>query len=255
MDFAQALNQLWTRRGWALIGVAVALVVALSTAYDISPSGLHKKTLALGTGSTVLLVDTPRSSVTDLRADLKPLAERAYLFARLATSEVVTNRIAQNVGISPNQLDVQSPLDGALRPQSPRETRVTSILAENRAFRLNFIAQTGLPNIQINAQAPRVADAIRLANTAAGTFAGYVHKVQRTQNQPESSQVVLRQLGPARGGLIAKDINLQLALFAFVATLIGFCVLILVISGVVQNLRTIREAERTPARPLADESA
>lgn len=245
MDFAQALHQLWTRRGWTLLGLIVAVVVGLSTAYDIRgfPPALTQKTLALGTANAALLVDTPRSSVTDLRADLRPLAARAYLFARLATSETVAERIAQAVGLRRSQLFVESPVDGAIRPQAQRETRITSILAQNRDFRVSFVAQQGLPNIQVSAQAPRVADAIRLADTAASTFAAYIRSVQRQQHQPSASRVVLRQLGPAEGGTVAKQINVSLAILALITAFVGWCVLIIVITGVARNLRAIREAE------------
>jgi hypothetical protein len=257
MDFAQALHQLWRRRGWTLLGLGIALVVALSTAYDFSgvPPKLHKKTLALGTGSAALLVDTPKTSVTDLRVDLKPLAARAFVLAHLATSEVVVNRIAHNVGLRPGQLDVEAPIDGAIRPQAARETRIGSILSQNREFRVSFVAQEGLPNIQVNTQAPRVADAVRLANMASATFAGYIHAVQRRQGQPEASRVVLRQLGPAEGGLIAKQINVQLAVLAFLAAFIGWCVLIIMVTGVARNMRAIREAEQMSGGVAADEPA
>lgn len=245
MDFAQALHQLWTRRGWTFLGLVVAVVIALSTAYDIRgfPPSLQQKTLALGTARAALLVDTPRSSVTDLRADLEPLAARAYLFARLATSRVVAERIARNVGIRPEQLLVEAPIDGAVRPESARETRISSILSQNREFRVSFAAQQGLPNIQVNAQAPRVEDAVRLANTASSTFAAYIRSVQERQGQPESSRVLLRQLGDAEGGTVAKQINSSLAILALITAFVVWCVLMIVITGVARNLRAIREAE------------
>lgn len=245
MDFAQALHQLWTRRGWTTLGLLVAIVVGASTAYDITPfpPSLQQKHLALGTASTAILVDTPRSSVTDLRADLKPLTERAYLFARLATSEAVAERLAKNIGVRRDQLLVEAPIDGAVRPQSQRETRVTSILSQNREFRVNFAAQPGLPNIQVNAQAPRLADALKLADAAAQTFADYIREVQRRQEQPASARVVLRQLGPATGGTIAKEINRSLAVLGFLTAFVAWCVLMIVITGVASNLRAIRESQ------------
>lgn len=255
MDFAQALHQLWTRRAWTFVGLVVAVFIALSTAYDIRgfPPSLEQKTLALGTANAALLVDTPRSSVTDLRADLRPLAARAYLFARLATSEIVAQRIARNVGLKPNQLLVEAPIDGAVRPESARETRIASILSQNREFRVNFVAQQGLPNIQVNTQAPRVADAIRLADTASSTFAAYIRSVQRKQGQPENSRVVLRQLGKAEGGAIAKQINVSLAILALLTAFVAWCVLMIVVMGVTRNLRAIREAELVRGETAPDD--
>lgn len=256
MDFAQALHQLWTRRGWTFVGLVIAVVVALSTAYDLRgfPPAFEQKKLALGTANASMLVDTPRSSVTDLRADLKPLAARAYLFARLATSETVAERIASSAGLRRDQLLVEAPIDGAIRPESQREKRISSILGQNRQFRVNFVAQRDLPNIQVNAQAPRVADALRLAETAASTFAAYIRSVQRRQNQPESSRVVLRQLGPATGGSIAKEINKSLAVLAFLVAFVGWCVLLILITGVARNLRAIREAELDRPQVAGDDA-
>ena len=257
MDFAQALHELSRRKGLVALGIVLAVVVALSTAYNFNgvPPKPQKKTLALGTGSASLLVDTPDSSVTNLNADLQPLAARAVILSRLATSEKVREAIARNAGLRPSQLNIEAPIDGAVRPQSQRETRVASILGEDASFKVNFIAQQGLPTIAVNTQAPRVADARRLADISAGTFRRYISAVQTRQGRSQTNRVVLRQLGPAEGGTVAKQINKQLALLAFIAAFVGWCLIVLVAASVMRNLREIRQAEHAGPPTEANEPA
>src|SRR3954447_26354352 len=257
MDFAQALHELSRRKGLVALGIVLALFVALSTAYDFQgvPPKLHKKTLALGTGSAALLVDTPNSSVTNLQADLQPLAQRAVILARLATSEKVREAIARNAGLQPSQLNIEAPIDGAIRPQAQRETRVASIVSSDASFKVDFLAREGLPTIAVNTQAPHVADARRLADLSAGTFRRYISAVQTRQGRSQTNRVVLRQLGPAEGGTVAKQINKQLVILAFLAAFVAWCLLVLVGTGVARNLREIRQAEHTTPLDEANEPA
>lgn len=260
MDFAQALHELLRRPGWLVLGAVVAVFAALSTAYDINgiPPRLDEKTLSLGTASTTVLVDTPKSSITNVAADLKPLAARAAVFARLAGSRPVRQAIASEVGLRETALRVDTPIEGDL-PRAggsgSRDRRISSILEEDRQFRVGFIAQTGLPTITVTAQAPRVPDAIKLADASASAFKKYIEGVQVRQRQPLIERVSIRQLGPAEGGLVAKEINRQLAVMTLLAAFVGWCLALLAVTGVARNLAAIRAAEHgadeAPAQPAA----
>lgn len=245
MDFAQALNELWNRRGWVLVGAFVALAVAISTAYDLrlNPLGLQGKALPIATAGTNLLVDTPDSAITDLSADLGPLVDRAIAFGRLGVSQQVRRDIARRVGVRERDIAFASPLEGEQRPQSTRDRRITSILEGNRDFQVAFVAERGLPNIRVQTQAPEVRDALRLADESAKALIDYIADIQRRQGRPVSRRVVLRQLSAPAGGVIAAEINRQLLVLSFVATFIAWCLLMLLTMGVVRNVRALRRAE------------
>lgn len=247
MDLAQVINELWKRRGWLAIGLAIALFVGLSTAYRISilPPGLEQKSLSIGAADTQILIDTPDSSLTDLGVGLEPLAERAGVFARFMTSRPVRAAIAREVGLKEQELHTEAPLsDGSAALREPAQAkRSNELLGENRDYRLRFATDSGLPTVTIQAQAPRAVDAVRLADAGAAGFAEYVKAVQAKQKVPPERRVTIRQLGNAEGGTIAEEINRPLALLTALGFFIGFCLLVLLGSNLSKSLRELRAAE------------
>lgn len=245
MDFAQALNELWRLKAWVALGLVVALLVGLATSYNIGlfPPSLEKKSLPIATAGTSILVDTPDSALTDLGVDLGPLADRAIVFGRLGVSQAVRRDIARRVGVEEDEITFASPLEGEQRPQSTRERRITSILEGDRDLQVSFIAERGLPSVRVQTQAPRLQDALRLADESADALIDYIADVQRRQGRPADRRVVLRPLAEPVGGVVAAEINRQLLVLAFLATFVAWCLGVLVVAGVRRNLRTIREAE------------
>lgn len=248
MEFTQALHELWRQRLWVAIGVAVALLAAISTAYTIGlfPPKLTNKKLPLGTANTQVLIDAPRSALTDLSVDFEPLAGRASVYSRFMTSRPVREAIAEEVDIPLSQLIAEAPLQAQV-PKAAQEPvaaeRATELLGESQQFRLRFQTDTGLPTISIFAQAPTAEDAIRLADGAATGFTKYVRRIEVQQRVPELQRVEVRQLGSAEGGLLAANINERLAIIVGLTAFIGWCMLILLGANVSRNMRELRQAE------------
>lgn len=250
MDLAQALRQLSRHRGWVALGLLVAAVAGLSTAYRISvlPPDLSERALSYGTANTQVLVDTPTSALTDLGPRLDPLTQRAAVFTRLARTRPVQQAIAREAGTDERTLVVEAPIqsnepNAATEPTAER--RSDNLLDEDRRFRVIFERDRGLPAVNVFARAPRAEDAVRLADAGAAGFIKYIEAVQRRQQVPPERRVTLRQLGAATGGQIAGDINLELAVLVFAGIAFAWAVLILVVSGVADNMRKLREAEET----------
>lgn len=246
MDLAQILRELWTRRGWLALGLVVALVAGLATAYRISvfPPGLDKKSLSVGVADTQILIDSPASALADLGRDLDPFAKRAQVYARFMTSRPVRRAIAAEVGLRDHEVITEAPLLGSV-PKAAQEPvasqRSRQLLGEDVAFRLRFTSDPGLPTVTIQAQAPRVDEAERLANAGATGFAKYVEQIQRRQGVPEPRRVTVRQLGSAQGGVLAEEINRPLAILTFVGVFIAWCLLVLLGSSVARSMRELRE--------------
>lgn len=259
MDFAQIIKELYLRRGWVAIGVAVAVFAGLSTAYKINlfPPSLDKKALTVGTADTQILIDTPSSSLTDLGVRLDPLAERASVYTRFMTSRPVRAAIAREVGLKESELITEAPLNANL-PKTAQEPvaahRNKKLIEEDRAYRLRFQTDTGLPTITIFAQAPRVEDAIRLADAGAAGFARYVKAVQAKQSIPRARRVQVRQLGQAEGGLVSESVNRTLALVTFTGAFIAWCLLILLVTSLVRSVRELdtESGSEEPATPASD---
>jgi hypothetical protein len=256
MDFAQVVRELWLRRWWVAVGVFVSLFAGLSTAYHVSiaPPSIAKKALAMGAADTQLLIDTPHSALTDLGVNTQPLAERASVYSRLMTSEPVRAAIAREVGLKPEQIVTESPIDSAL-PKAAREPvqaqRANDLLGETVPYHLRFSTDSGLPAVRIQATAPRADDALRLANGAASGFTKYVQAVQEAQKVPAERRVTPRQLGRAEGGQVVQNPNKPLAAIATIALFIGWCLLVLFVGNTIRGLRQLSDTDQRPIQESA----
>lgn len=245
MDFAQVLLVLWRRRGWVALGALLALVVGLSTGYRIGflPPSLKPRSLAQGTASTELLVDSPRSALTDLTKDITILETRAAVLAPFMTTEPVRRAIAAQVGLPVREIYTSAPLnpDGTLFSNEPSAAqRSKQLIGQGASYRLNFAANAYQPTISVTATAPTVADAIRLANGASIAFINYISHIEQVQSIPLTHRTVIRQLGAPEGGLIGGSVNVQLVAVAFLGALIGWMVVVVIVSSVAENVRRIR---------------
>lgn len=260
MDFAQVIRELLNRRGWLAIGVVIALVAGLATAYRISlfPPGLEEKALSIGVADTRILVDSPASALTDLGRDFDALAKRANVYSRFMTSRPVREAIAREVGLQENQIVTEAPIQRSL-PKVATEPvaaeRGRDLVGENVPYRLRFATDVGLPTITIVAEAPTEEDAVRLADAAAVGFDKYVKGVQSRLDVPEARRVTIRQLGAATGGVVTEEVNRPLALLTFVGVFIGWCLLILLVSSVSRSMKELNEAEERKEDAVSNRAA
>lgn len=249
MDFAQVLMVLWRRRWWVALGALLALVIGLSTGYRIGvfPPRLTAKSLPIGSASTKLLVDSPRSALTDLTKDVTTLEVRATVLAPFMTTEPVRRAIAAAVGLRESAIYTTAPLspDASAATFGPSAAqRSQQLLGQNLGYRLSFAADLNQPTITVTAQTSRAADAIRLANGAATGVINYLSHIEQIQGIPFGHRTIIRQLGPAAGGTIGGSVNTQLVAVTFVGALIGWMVLVVIFSSVIENLREIRVSGR-----------
>jgi hypothetical protein len=243
LELANILKELWRRRVWVALGLLVAVVVSASTIYRIglNPPSLEKKALEFAAADTQLLIDSRRSSLTDLGQDLGPLVTRADVFSRLMTSAPVKRSIAAEVGLPPEGFTAQSQAD-INRPRAEKEStaeqRANQIRGEGVGYRLFFDVEGNLPVISIASQAPTTKDALRLADGAAVGVAKYIERLKKAQPGPVAAQVQVRRLGKAQGGLVNQGADTTAAALGFGGTFVGACLLILLGSNVVSAWRS-----------------
>lgn len=251
MDLVRTLRGLWTLRRWLPLGLLLASVAALSTAYSIgvNPPSLEKKTFEIGAASTRVLVDSRRSAVVDLHqvgADFSPLASRAEVLANLMTSTPAKRIIGRRAHIGPSLIEAIAPstTNQPQATQQPRaEERGTGLVAETRGYRVVFAASSELPILTIFTQAPSAVEAVRLANASASAVKVYVHDVTVRQKIPQARGIVVSQLGGANGGLVNPGIDRKLAFLAFFTALVAYALGVLVVSGLVNGWRAELRAE------------
>jgi hypothetical protein len=181
----------------------------------------------MGSGSTHVLVDTPKSIAVDARSKaqaLVSLTARANLLGNVMASPPVRAYIARRAHISPDQIQAVAPLT----PDVPRalaepghEKRTSDILRSTDQYRMEIQAQPTAPVLDIYTQAPS-ADAARvLADAAVAGLRDYLATLARTQDVAPSDQVRLIQLGEASSGVINRGIRIQVALLS---SILVFCV-------------------------------
>jgi hypothetical protein len=230
MEIALVLRELWARKLLIVVGVLIAAVAAILSVYRVQGTTLKARSLQYSSASTQLLVDAPASVLGDLKAEFDPLDARALVYANFMASPAVLNIVGDQMGLQGDQIYAAGPVE-SLQPRTVQEPtalkRNVEITGEKIPYRLNFTDAPDLPTIGVNAQAPTTAQAIALANASVVGLQRYVTELQTTDKVPPASRVVIRQLGPASGGVVDGGISKSLAVLVFVGVLLLWCMLIL----------------------------
>lgn len=252
MELALVLQELLSRRRALAIGAAVALLAALMSVYRIDGFGLRARSLQHSSASTEVFVDTPSSVLGSVTQAIEPLQARATTYANFMASPAMLSLIGQRAGIAGDRLYAAGPVD-TLVPRVVEEptavVRNVQITGETAPYRLNFSNDPNLPTIGIAAQAPRTAQAIKLANAAAAALQQYVANLQTANNIPASQRVVIRQLGSATGGVSDAGISGSLAALVFIAVLAAWCVAVLVLGRFRETWQIAAGVKRSGGRP------
>jgi hypothetical protein len=259
VELISILQTLWRRKYWVTFAVAVAASAGLATAYHVSlnPPSLKSKSFEVGAASTVVLFDTPQSALVVLSKEIRPLASRAQIFATFMRSPALTAGIARRAGIDPSRLTSEGPYLGPGDPNREvgAEKRATQLVAERGTYRLRFDSgqrDSPLPVVTIYAQAPSAAGAERLANAAAQALRAYVKRSAARTGAPEAVRLVVQQLTPAAGGLIAQNVAKKAIALTTFGVLFVLLLLIVVISGVTESWRREGQARATGGNGSSD---
>jgi hypothetical protein len=213
-----------------LFVVVVSALVALVCA-QLSVRG---RELRVSAATTRVLVDLPRPAVPDLRStasDFGSLTTRAELLGNLMSSDPVLRHIGRRAKLPPDQIAaipvVTSEVDRVFR-EAGSEERAGRLLLAEKPYRLEVQAKPTLPVLDMYAQAPTTPEAERLANGAVTGLRDYLRGLARRQGFEPGAGVRLKQLGPARGGVISSRGGPKVAALTFlVAFALTACLLML----------------------------
>jgi hypothetical protein len=235
-----------------VVSALLAGLVAVWSVANISLSPLHltPRALEMATGATHVVVDTPRSSVLDLRQNtysLEALTQRAVLLGNVMANGRVREAIAERAGVPVETLQVSAPLT----PKQPRaqvgsaNTKHTSdIFKSTDQYRISIQANPTVPVLDIYSQAPTARSAALLADASVSALSEYLASLAATQHIPPKDQIRLLQLGHARAHVINKGIDWQVAFLAFVLAFSLACATAIFFSRVRSGWRTARLAEQ-----------
>jgi hypothetical protein len=252
MDLGARLSRLWRMKAGVVACLALAMFAAVWSLGTVSffPPKLKARSLEMATASTHVVVDTPRSTLLDLRQDtydLQGLTQRTVLLGNVIANGPVRESIAHRTGIPVEALRVDAPLTAKqprARVEAGKEKKASDILRSNDQYRLNIQANPTVPMLDIYAQTPTAESAERLANAAVSGLQAYLAGLARSESTPETQQIRLVQLGTARGAVINEGVRWQVALVAFILTFVLACATLIFLSRVSLGWRLASLSER-----------
>jgi hypothetical protein len=230
MEFALVLRDLARRRRVLAVGVLVAAIAAVLSVYRLDGFALKPRALQYSSASTHVFVDTHSSVLGDVGQSFEPLQSRATVYANFMASPTFLNMVGQRVGLAGGQIYAAGPVDPLVPRVIEEPTAVernVEITGETTPYRLNFNSDPNLPTIGIYAQAPSTKMSIALAGAAVASLEQYVKSVESSDHIAQQSQIVIRQLGQATGGVVDGGISKAIAGLVFFGVFLLWCVLTL----------------------------
>ena len=246
MKLGKRMWTMWQLKPWLAASAVLALVVAVWSVSSISlvPPGLHSRDLKMATATTHVVVDTPKSSVLDLRQntyDFQALTQRAVLLGNVMSNGPVRAAIATQAHVPVGALQIAPPLT----PKQPRaavgtgpQPSVSDIARSTKQYKLSIEANPTVPVLDIYAQAPDATTAAALANGSVVALHQYLAQLATTQQTPARDQIRLLALGSATGKVINNGIDFQVAIVVFLLTFAIACAASLFISRIRRGWRS-----------------
>jgi hypothetical protein len=252
MKLGKRIRELWRMRPLLAASAVLALLVAIWSVARITvfPPGIESRSLEMATAATHVVVDKPRSTILDLRADtysLEALRQRAIVLGNVMANGEVREAIAKRAGVPADELQIDPPLT----PTQPRAVvastegkHATDLLASTDQYRLSLQANPTVPMLDIYAQAADPGTAALLANTAVKQLRNYLERLAVTEKTPESKQLQLLQLGKADGTVINNGVDVEVGLLVFLLTFGIACATLIFASRVKDGWRAESMRER-----------
>lgn len=214
--------------------LALAAGIASVSTVRLRPPGIEPRQLSVAGAGARLLVDNPRSLVSDRLAtegDYRTLHKRAVLMGNLMVTRPVRERLARRADVRPADLGARVRVTENVAPvltEPDSERRATQLREAALPYRLEVHPDPRLPSLSIYARAPTVAEAERIADAAAPAMRAHLRHLASLNGADTATQVVIEQTGAARGAIINGGARVQIfALTAVFVFLLSAATLIL----------------------------
>lgn len=258
MDSVALLRELWRHKEMVAVGALLAIATAILMSFRIAlPGSLESRERTVGIASTSALVDTPSSQVVDLggkdAADGAALPARAQLLANLLTASPLKDEIAKKAGIDPAHLIASAAEPGAgavAKGKAPLASGAKVSAGDPQASTLTLRTDVTLPIISVDTQSPDAETATKLANATVAVLQADLQSIAGSDGVPFTRRLVVKQLGPARAGVITQGPS---RLLAIVAALMVFALVCAASLGVSALAREWRMAEALEQGDMDDD--
>ncbi|HVX33815.1 MAG TPA: hypothetical protein VHA80_11805 [Solirubrobacterales bacterium] len=248
MTFISILKELWKRRLLVALAIVIAAAAAVLPVYQVSGSGLTKRSTPSAKGSSEVLIDSARSPIAGSKRNVEALAARAAVFARLMASGDIVKEIAADAGVPAWKIQVTGP------QALPGEVPGIAEEPEKAPYGLTFAQVGTLPIVSISSRAPTVAAARALAAAAPRAIERMVANLQKRQHTPPTERVEIRVLGPAQFSVVDSGPSNKIAVAIFFGVLLLELGLILGLPRLVAAWRQSDVEEEDRLEDVADVS-
>ena len=259
-----ALKRLARRRRLAIILVSalVGLVATVINSGIVSLSSPHLRlhNLQISAATNYIDVEPPATmpplayGLGEYPFDLATYIKRSELLGRIIVTPPVLERIAERCDVRAGQLSglARTTANVPLTLTEPySEQRASDIEASVAPYHLEVQARATAPIIDVYAQAPSLALAQCLGNSAPLALADFLKSLARQQGSSDPL-VRLQPLGPARGGVVNASATPEIALLTFL-TFFGLTFAALASVGRLRRWRQRQGADHaTGSMPLVE---
>jgi hypothetical protein len=249
METVTILRELWRRRLHVGLVAILAIFVGFALSYTFTLPPESRK-YEVGVANSRVLVDTPTSQVVEVAPKgSETLGSRASLIANLMVEGEVKATIARRAGLRPKKLVTASEFaieSGTVSGKTLKDPDVhlltTRVVANPRGDQL--------PIIDVDAQAPTVAGAAKLADAAVTGLRDYLDTKAAAEDASDARRLMVTPLGAPQARLAVRGPSRIIAVGAALFLLIGGCAVILVASALARGWREAEASEHE----LPDES-
>jgi hypothetical protein len=250
------------RRLLVVLGLSF-LAAAVAAAYNVGAvSGIPPKPRANGLqiadAVTHVAIDLPAVSIVNRRADapmLTALIQRTDYVGRLMVTPPLLADIARRTGVPEDDVGGLVRMTGnvPLALTEPDTERRAADIAESKLpYRLEVQSRPTSPILDVYAQAPTAEAAVRLADQAVVAVEAWMRDTAGKEGIAQDRIVRLRQLGPARGGVINHRAPMVIGAITFI-TVFGLVAVALLTLLWLRSRGHARPAERRPPPPTTDD--
>jgi hypothetical protein len=233
-----------------------ALIAGVVSTWTVSVAPLHlkKRYLTMASGSTSMLVDSPKTSILDPSQNTysyESLQARAVLLGNIVANDPVRSEIARRAGVPAGVLRIVPPATvNQPHPMLPRgqDPKTTDILRTTDQYRIEVDVAPSVPVVDVYALAPDVVTAKRLADATVAAAQAYVARVEATSDAPAKFNLRIRELGAAHGAVVNDNVHRQIAATASLLTFFAVAALLLALARVRRGWRLAVLDERAATK-------
>lgn len=227
-----------------VLGLVVSALAGLSASYEISltPVDLEAKSLNYGAASTQFLIDSERSSLSDLTADTGALAVRAAIVSQFIASEDLRRVVSRRMGLESGQVAVTAEATSFQQGGRAGGASAVPTLPTDGSYSISFQPQAELPIVDVYARAPTALQAERLADATVASLTTYVDDLAERDGIRKRNplRLVVRQTGEAIGGQVTTPADKLRSVLVAAGVFVAWCVFLVLASGFVVRWREAR---------------